>query len=349
MSKWTVLYSDNSYFLQQFQFLLSEDPRTFSVSAYTEEKQVLKFLEQEQDRIACILAPENFLQTYGQRYPCVQVALGECTLLNTPEKKKYALNIYQRKQDAMNELRRIYQMAGLINTTAPNQGETKIMAFYSTQGGSGVSTLAYLTAIAAKKQGKRVAYFNLEYVPSTAVLYKNRPALSGEEFFFSVKERVAPEQLIGMSVAQSEHGVTILPTVNSARDREELTREDVKFITEAVTRQESLDTLIIDLSGGVPDEVTEGVLEYCNRVVLVFSDTVGGREKFKKTFEDPAKNKMSWVGKELFVANCSTKRELPEHFQVVMPHSAHVASGDDLELVLQRNAALEEGCRQILE
>lgn len=129
--------SQDRYFGDHLNLALSEDPRSFQVLYFTDSQRAVDFLERSGEEVQCILGSPRFLRLTDPA-DGLQIALGEETSLEAP----LTVNMYQRRQDLVDDLKNILRANDLLAAASVRHSSTKILSFFSTQGGSGKTTLA---------------------------------------------------------------------------------------------------------------------------------------------------------------------------------------------------------------
>lgn len=345
MAVHVLLYAADEFFLNQCKILLSEDIRTFTVYSFSSQTRARAYLDANPDKIQCVLADRTFLYD-GLPGRTLGIQLGEETSTAPDADGLLSLNIYQRKQDLMEELKQLLRAEGLITGGAARSGSTRVLSFCSTQGGSGTSTLAYLTAVKAAEQGKAI-YLNLECAPCTAAFYQE-DGRSAEEFLCTVKDREDPGRTLLPALRRNGHGVYVFPTPVSMRDQHDLSAADVRYILEGLLNLGEAAWIVVDLSCGL-DEVNDYVMSVSDRVVMVYGDDRVGRAKRGRLTADPAFSSYPCAGRELIVGNRCKQNYSDSTYDLCMPYSTSLAGGADMHTVLQGNPDLAHGCAAILQ
>ena len=339
-----MLCSEERYLFNQLKLLLGEDTRTFAVFAFSGTDRARNYLEKEQAKIQCVLADENTAGQLGELDVPV-ILLGEYTSTGMDE-GQIVLNVFQKKSAVLDDLRQLMRGLGLMSNVPVRMGSTKVVSFFSTQGGSGTSTLAYLTAMTAAEEGK-VVYMNLETAPVVDRFYANQ-GRSAEEFLCGVKERESAQNCLQPALWRNEHDVYCLPVPVSMADQKSLDQEDIQYLINGIIHMDDVDYLIIDVSGGLTPR-TEYVMSVSDRVALVFSDDAAGESKRRRLLEDPAFAIFPFAGHEMVVGNRCMKKEQGDRFDACFPVSNSIGGGVDMQQVYQGNPELRASCKAILQ
>lgn len=345
MAVHVLLYTADEFFLNQCKILLSEDIRTFTVYSFSNMERARAYLEANPEKIQCVLADWMFLRD-GVPARTLGILLGEDTSMEPDADGLLSLNIYQRKQDLMEELKQILRAERLIAGGAVRSGSTKVISFCSTQGGSGSSTLAYMTAAKAAEQEKTV-YLNLEYAPCTSPFYQG-DGRSAEEFLCAVKDREDPGRTLLPALRRNEHGVYVFPTPVSMMDQRNLSAEDVRYILEGLLSLGEASCIVVDLPSGL-NEVNNYVMSVSDRVAMVYGDDRVGRAKRQQLMADPAFSSYPCAGRELIVGNRCKQKYDNNTYDVCFPQSGSLAGDADVRVVLQGNPDFARGCGELLQ
>jgi hypothetical protein len=338
-----LLCTPDEYLFGQLKLLLGEDVRTFSVYAFSAPGRARDYLAQNPGRIQCVLADPAFLAELTG--PAVKVELGDETRMDPDA--PLSLNVCQRKQDVLEDLHQVLRAAQLLSGGSRTAGSVKVFSFFSTQGGAGTSTLAYLTALKASETGKAV-YLDLEAAPCTAPLYADEAERSAEEFLCAVKDRGDPGRTLLPALHRNAHGVYVFPLPLSLADQRSLSAEDVRYILDGLTALGEAQVVVADLSGA-PGERSDSVMAASDRVVLVYGDDAMGRAKQERFLGDPAFASYPCAGREFLAGNRCRQNYTDGRCDVCFPHSESLAAGTDVQTVLRSNPAFARGCETILQ
>lgn len=345
MAVHVLLYTADEFFLNQCKILLSEDVRTFTIYSFSNMERARTYLEANQEKIQCVLADRTFLRD-GIPPRALGISLGEDTLMDPDIDGLLSLNIYQRRQDLLEELKQMLRAERLIAGGTVRSGKTKVISFFSTQGGSGSSTLAYMTAANAAEHGKSI-YLNLENAPCTSPFYQE-DGRGAEEFLCAVKDRNDVGRTLLPALRRNEHSVYVFPTPVSMMDQRNLSADDVRYILEGLLSVGEASTIVIDLSSGLND-VNDYVMSASDRVVMVYGDDRVGRAKRRQLVADPAFSSYPCSGRELIVGNRCKQKYDESTYDLCFPHSGSLAGEVDIRLVLQSNPVFAQGCGEILQ
>lgn len=338
-----LLYTPDPYVSRQLKLLLSEDARAFNLCSFSTAERAAAYLAENGEKVQCVLADEAFLGTVrlGKALP---IALGEETL--RAESGPMRLNIYQKRLDVAEDLRNLLRGAELISgQTRPSHGG-KVLCFFSTQGGGGVTTLAYLTALKAAEQAKTV-YLSFETAPCPSPLYDDGPT-GAEDFLCAVQEREDPGKTLLSAMKRNRHSVYVFPVPASLTDQGGLDQEDARYILEGVIHYAQAEFVVVDLAGGLGDR-ERYLLSAADRVVLVYGDSPMGRAKLQRLLDDPAYATYPFAGKEVVVGNFCRQKYDGAPFELCFPRSGSLETGADGQTVIRNNPEFAAGCQALLE
>lgn len=340
-----LVYCDDSYLSEHLKELLRNEQRTFSVFHFTDTEKAERYLSTNASKIKCVMSSQDLLDEIGTN-DVVKVQIGEETIFAPQKEKLYTVNVYQKKDSILNDLLTILRREGMIAQSQQNAGATTIISFFSTQGGSGRTTLAYLTAVRSASDAK-TAYLCFDTAPCVDPLYKSMPSESGEEFLFALQERADSSQILA-AFSQTEHGVYVLPALASLQDRALLTADDVEYLLNVLSDSGLVQSVVVDLSNTL-GPVERYVLSSSDRVAIVYSDDRMGAAKRQQLENDPNYTTYPFAGRELWIGNRCRAEYRDGRFDVCFPISNSLGSVDDLKAVLAGNPAFAAGCDSIIE
>ena len=340
-----LFYSGDPYFSGVFGNALSSMQGGYSVISYTDREMALEDLRTGKRRVQVVLADEYFLSQAVLPAGAVAIGLSDLTRA-TSGRETQLLNIYQKQGDILEDLRRILVAQGILSAERAAATRGKIISFFSTEGGSGKTTLSYLTAVAAAAKGKTV-YLNLEENPCLTPLYRSRPEADAGDYLFALKDRGDFASRILPALQRNEHGVYVLPVTVSVLDWQGLSAEDVDFLLEGLLELSDAEYIIADLPVGMTD-VNRLVMEKSSLTALVYSDSRMGSGKYQLLKDDPNYEEFPFVGKVCLVGNRCRSKYTDGRYQVMVPVSGSVADGADAAAVLGGNREIQSACEQVL-
>ena len=338
-----LLYHEDRYVSEHLRSLLSEDARTYSAFYFTEAEKAAAYYAEHKDRVKCVLASKGFLDALAPSGTAA-ICTDEETVLEPLPGEAYRVNIFQSRSAVRDDLRAILRAAGLLSALHQKAYETKVISFFSTQGGSGRTTLAYLTALRLADSGK-TAFFDLEPSPCMQTLYHAPQGQNPEEFLAAVQDRAAPERLITV-LTVNEHGVYVLPEAASLQDRAALEPGDVEYLLRALLDRGELRNLVVVL-GSAMGAVEQLVMENSDRIVFPYNDDKMGAAKRACLENDPNYTTYPFVGREFWVGNRCRAEYSDGRYDVCFPVSGSLNMVDDLRAVLTGNPAFRDGCDAI--
>lgn len=340
-----LLYCEDGYVSKHLQTLLSEENRIFSVFHFSERTKAEDYLTKSGSKIRCILASEDLIEKLDSD-ALLSIRIDDTTRLAPENGAGCSVNVFQHKKAVMEDILSVLRAHNLVaDTKRKSDEDVRVISFFSTQGGSGRSTLSYLSAVKSAETGKTV-YLNLESAPCTETLYQAKPAVNAEEFLFALQDR-SGAQAMTASLGCNEHGVYVFPTVGSLQDRAALTKADVSYLLDALMRSDDIQTIIVDLDNCL-GEIESYVLENSNRVVMMYNDDSMGSAKRRALENDPNYATYPFAGREFWAGNRCKSEYKDGRYQVCFPVSNSLAAISDLRAVLIGNPAFSNGCKTIL-
>lgn len=341
-----LLYCDNAYISNHLQLMLGDESRTYRLFLFTEAKAAADYAMNNRKKIHCILATKEFMEDISSiRSDVTLIALDGETKDDDKETGFYSVNIYQNKRKILRDVEEILQSVGLISVKSNIARRTKVISFFSTQGGSGKTTLAYLTACRAAEQGN-VALLDFQSDPCSCSLYQARSQNRPEEALLQIQDRATPETLLSLFY-QNEHGVNVLPAPESMLDQAAIKSDDFEYLLNCLLDSGIYDFIIIDLSSLLGD-IERMAMESSDCVAVVFDEDRMGVERKRRLESDPNYHLYPMSGKEIWIENrCKEERKSDER-TVRFPVSGSVGKISDIKEVLTGNHAFAQGCEKIL-
>ena len=216
-----LLFSTDEYFLNVFGGYLAREKIEFDLYCYSKEKEALEKLST--GKFDFILCEEGYLETYQEN--SIYITLGMHTIYPN-EIQRGILNIYQKSDRIREELDCMLQLL-VGNKVSEERKNMTIISFFSTEGGSGTTTIAYLTAVECAKK-KKVLYINLEALAVTEYLYSLENNMTMEELLLSFDEKKEDSAAMLLNaITKNVDGVYVLPTLKNIGDYLELSATTV--------------------------------------------------------------------------------------------------------------------------
>lgn len=337
------VYSADHFFIESFgAYIMENSGNEFDVSLYTEKAAAETALKSQS--ADAVLADQDFLvRNQESLQNSAKIAIAEQTGFQTHD-GIYELNIYQRGKDILSDLKKIVT-GDTGKRVVSGEKAQKVIAFYSPQGGTGKTTLAYICALLGARN-KTSIYLNLEEFGYTDHLYKMSFGVSMEEIMFQVKDNRDVNALLSEAICRDNRNVSVLPVMQNIKDYMDVTADNVLKMLEKLKEVSEAEYIFVDLSGGLSGR-NSAIMEQSDAVFLVFTDNAVGRGKMERI-----KNDRSIQGDEVyrhmfFVMNqCRTKEGSTDVIRI--PYSNTLSADGDLEQALSGNRELYQSCMEIM-
>lgn len=341
-----LFFSGDPYFAELFSNYVGSAQHEFAITCFTDEKKAAAYWQAHRADIQAVLAPQAFLAACTGSAVCIVAA--DFTRCGASAEETHFLNVYQQRRDMLADLRLILNTHLGLNNGHRDHGHTKVLSFFSTQGGSGKSSLAYLTAVRAAQLGTTV-YLSLEPAPAPQILYPVAPsAVSGEDLVYAVKDRQDPAKGILPALIHNPHNVYVLPTPHSLCDLMELADEDWTFLVEGLLQYAGADYLILDL-GAAFTSTAYMAFDHSDVAALVYTDEPVGQAKRDQLLDDPNFNRLGIPCPVVEVRNKCHRKLTASKDLIPFPFSKTMAVGGAMDVVLSGNNDISGGCSQLLE
>jgi len=331
-----LLFGQDGYFVKKFSEYVSKKMPKHQLYCFTDENKASDFMTKQNPEL--ILTDEGFLSEYANSTQTV-IDLSEITVMPN-EEKRGSLNVFQKASGIVDDLMKI---TALMSGKSIVDGKTRKVVFYSTEGGSGKTTIAYLTAVMSAKRRKTV-YWNLEPCAFTDNLYISNFNVSMEQCIFNLQNGKI-EETVYNTVVQNEDNVLVMPNIANYLDYQELTLSVIHDVCDIFMKM-GVEVVILDLPVGV-SEFTETLLDESQKQVWVFSETLKGSGKEKAFISD--KSLVEWRTKSTIVRNRCSSMGKTEEGIIKIPNSDTIKSAAHLTDILRANPAFEKGCTAIAQ
>lgn len=332
-----TLFHTDEYFITVFTNFITKKRPDIELLSFTSEAAARQTLAEQ--KIAILLTEEGYLEDYIPKLPYIQLSM---MTVMPKEDTIGRLNIYQRASALLEDFNRILSICTGGTQEVSTKGHQ--IAVYSTQGGSGKTTIAYLMAAQAAKQAKTV-YWNLELLSVTENLYRQDFLHTMEELMF---ERQSGGDLKGFlydTLRVNADGVYVLPSVQTYGNYRDM---DAQLVGELCEQMYALgmEQVILDLPCGL-NRFSDELLLGCSHIVWVFDDSPCGRKKEEKVKQDPSLSRL--LAKSSFVRNSCADQNAAAGVTAAFPRSNTLSTASLISAVLEVNPEFVNGCKAILQ
>lgn len=336
----TLILSSSKYFIESFgTYIMNCNDIGFDFQLFTDERAMENYLSIH--TVDLILADERF---WKDEFPkdCIAVSISSVTKLNT-DKNYHEVNIYQRGLDILQDLQRIFVLA---NKNGIGEDKNyKIVSFYSPQGGTGKTVLAYICSMLCAKDNPSL-YLNFEEFGSCEHLYTMDFEIGMEQIIYTIKDKRESGEIISNALKKDKRNVMVMPSVKNISDFIEITPEDIEIFIKKTAEVSGTEYLFIDMSGGLT-QCNKKIMELSSIVFWVFSDDVIGNNKINRVREDKSLQKLPYYRDIYFLVNkCKTKNL--DDSAIRIPFSESLSQGLDFETVLSGNKDFNQSCMEII-
>lgn len=337
-----ALYSSDLYFIKAFSNYICQKQCAFELVCFTSQEQIIFALQKESWE--GLLSESSDLRKFADNM--IYIELGNRTVY-PKEGTTAVLNIYQQSSALLEELEYLLHLSGVQILSLQDKENGKMVGFFSTEGGSGKTSLAYLTAVSAAKSC-RTAYFNLEALAAISNLYTMEFPVTMERILFALKDGRSLDETFSGVMMKNSDGVYVLPTVKSIGDYLEITPETIYEILNHLLTKGAIELLVVDLPCAFSSMTIE-ILNKCNKIVWVYSDTTFGMSKYKELTSDPYLVKGQMKQKSLYIRNkCTSKQREPE-IVATFPFSQRVQQIEQISKILSVSEEFKGNCQVLVQ
>jgi len=335
-----LLFSSDEYFLNVFSGYLSREKLEYDVFSYSEETAAEQAVMTQ--KFDLILSEQGYLEKFDEEPN--YVSLGMHTVY-PGEGQNGSLNIYQKASQVKEELEYMVQVLS-GKSLKDGTNKTTMVSFFSTEGGSGKTTLAYLTAVECAKQ-KKTMYMNLEPLSVTEFLYSREGNVRMEDILlsFDEKKEETRSNLLN-AIERTAEDVYVLPTLSNIGDYLELSPAVVLQMINAACSMSGMENIILDLPGSF-STFTETILMESRKIVWVYNGTGTGMKKLEKVQNDPYLKSNGILSKSVYALNRCEKKEDGQAYHAAFPKSDTLSKAKQVSTILSVNEEFAIGCRNI--
>lgn len=327
-----LVFSTNEYFVEAFSKLVAKKMYDIELYCYSKEEYLRNQLQNGGTGV--ILSESGYLQDCVGDYYYVELS----TLTIMPKDDKVGkLNIYQKADLIVEDLGHIISIVAGGNATISAYGNK--MAFFSTEGGAGKTTIAYLTAVSLAKS-KKTLYWNLSPIADTENLYDVNFQNTMEAVLYALHEKSGVLECIFETITCNEDGVYVLPNIKSLGDYISLSPEVINELCEYIFRAE-IEVIIMDLPGCY-NNFTEKLMYDAKKIVWVHTGSEKGIRYEESIKKDPYLRKL--MERSVFVRNKASKKDQEN---ISFPISNTMQKATRISKVLEVNPEFASGCKEI--
>lgn len=335
-----LLFSTDEYFLNVFGGFLAKEKIEHDLFCYSNEKAAIEALRAE--KYDLIMSEDGYLSEYDKEEN--YISLGMHTVFPKDE-QRCALNIYQKSDRVLEDFEYLVQIFAGKDISTEN-GKKAMVSFFSTEGGCGKTTLAYLTAAECAKS-KKVLYVNLEPLAVTEFLYPEQMKGSMEELLLSFDEEKDDSAVLLLdAIEKNSDNVYVFPTLHNIGDYMELSAVTVLRMLQKATAVCGIEAVIIDLPGAF-SPFTETILLESKKIIWVYTDSRNGRGKLELVKNDPYLKSRGILSKSSYVLNRCLNKNSAEEFNAAFPVSESLSKVTKASMVLDMNQEFLKGCKAI--
>lgn len=333
-----VLFSTDDYFIKVFIEFVAKKRTDIEMAGFTSKAAAGQYLQE--NKVSMLFCEEGYFEEWIGKLPYATLGF---TSTMPKEGAVGRLNIYQKASLLLEDFDRIVSVCTGRGAQDQKMAGQQIVV-YSTEGGSGKTTVAYLMAVQAAKRNKTV-YWNLELLPATDNLYRQEFNNTMEEIMFQCQSTGEIRSLLYDTLQLDPDGVYVLPAVISYGNYKDI---DEKLIHEVCTQMYhiGIEKIILDLPGG-RNIFVDALLSTCSHIVWVFSDSARGRKKEENVKQDPSLQRL--LAKSSFVRNFCAERTSAAGVTAAFPRSGTLSTAALISAVLEVNQDFVNGCTAILQ
>lgn len=329
-----ALFHYDKYFYQAFLSLVSDKyKRKYEIIGFTNEKNFKNYLNENNSRNIFAISEIELLKSIEYNN-VIKIATSNFSNLASKD-NLYYLNIYQAGDDIMSDIEKIVLSLNPEIITNNLKSKNNVTCFFSTQGGSGVSTIAYMTAASLSNSGKTL-YLNLEQLGYTDKLFINQSSGTMFDLMVSASSKADCTQSIISLASKNSHGVYVMPKFQSMGELYTLNIDNFSFLIDSIINCGYFDYIVMDTIHGI-NKINEMIFSKCNNLFAVYTSDALGIGKMNILVNDPFVKRFEFFDQIKFIINKSDKKIDDDIYASVFPLSQSTANGTDIKTVLKSN------------
>lgn len=331
----------DEYFVSRFSDYVSHNCMDINFFCFSDIEKAVETYNAMGGNFSAVICEKDFLQRINIKKSKVIIVEEYSSFLDP---LAYTINIYQSTPAIVADLKSALSLdkeSGIIS-------DTSIVAMFSTQGGSGKTTIAYSAALAATGQGYRTVYLNFEEVSSENQMHSHVYKGQVEKLIYKLNENADISSVLLETLEADENGVYTLPPFRSVEDVLSLSKKSIEYLIDSLVRTGNAKYIFVDLPTGF-HSITMNVLEYATSIVQVYGDTLQGREKLKRTMEDIYYTSLPLNGKRITVLNSAKTPDDEPGIDVKFPISNSLREGKMISEIEEKNPLYLGRCNRLLE
>lgn len=340
-----LICNQNKRFLEGFSDYLQKKTSDVFIDSFSAVDKAADCLRSGKS-FDLVIGPEELMN--GAPKDAVCVITGSKTYIPEDKGKEICLNIYQRRDGIVADLKRIIALkvsgsSGLMNES----GDARIISVISPQGGSGKTTTAYYLAAAAAAGGHNPVFVSLEPFATLDKLCE-APAASG---FGDIVLRLNDSRdlcpVVMEKMYRNEHNINMLPIPDNLDDLLFIDDKGASRLLDSLSQLPDVDLIVVDI-GLPPSGTVVEILKKSRVIVIAVNDSSMGEAKLQSMKKDPFLSLSAMSAEMITLWNkMRSERKLSEN-ELQIPFSENIAKGVSAVQVLSSNGSLLQSCRKII-
>ena len=337
-----LFFSTDEYFLNQVTTFISRTQQEINIVTYSNFDKAQNYLNDNFNKIGVVLAEEYFFENW-QYSNIIPIIISSRTNL-TAEGDFYSLNVYQQGEDLIRDLKKICLDKNTLGIIADANKLTKLVSFFSIQGCSGQSTIAYQLATSSAQKCK-VLYLSFDFVNIYQQLYPAEYSVDLADMMFQIKDKMNEKSNFYQAVVRNQHGVYVLPPFQTIGDITELTEEDVTYLLQQMINLNEFDYIFVDLNHEL-SHLNQVLMQMSQKIISVYTADLIGQQKQNYFLKDPYIAKLGLLNHIELVNSKVQKEEFQKSSNVEFPY---IQEGNDLFHSYYDNSNFRQSCLALQE
>ena len=251
-------------------YVNSYHPTAFTVSCFTKADSFAAYLEQKTLIDVLLISPEFYDTATAYNSIKLRAVLSEGSL--SQEYPGFqVISKFMTGEKLLGEVLHLYSKLNpkeMRSSTCLKN--TRIIAVYSTAGGTGKTTVAAALSIQCNELGMRSFYLNLESLQSTGAFFKTNSKRNLSYVFYYLKEKSnnLSFKLEGVRSSDTDSEVHYFSPPESPLEYEEIDAEELEQLIRGIKEMGCYDYIFIDMSSTF-DRKNYKIMNLSDHIVLV--------------------------------------------------------------------------------
>lgn len=328
--KVAIVDVDEAYLNKLTSYFSSHYCDKLEVCGFSTKTAILEYLQT--NRVDVLLVSDSFqidVKAFPERIAFAYLC--DSSAIDSINGKK-VVRKYQKADMLYKEILSIYSEnpSNVIGLRIDNEGETAILAFFPTSGGTGCSTIAASCCINLASRGKRVLYLNMEHYGNADLFFSGDGTQNFSDIIYSLKSKKGNLMLrMESAIKKDATGVYFFEPTKTVLDLLELTADDISKLLSEIRASKSYDYVVLDTGLYLRGPYAE-LLKHAHSLIFVLDDSSSSQAKFMRIYDAlktlEAHDRIALLNKLAIIYNKVQTNDIPVLQGEWVPHTLFAAN-----------------------